>query len=93
VNLDTTTTVMLIGGSVLMYSAVKNIWPQYVVMKALGRKVEDKPEIHIYHGKVSSITPIFPSGGGKPPSFTDQPSTGSGAFAGLNITPLYLPRV
>lgn len=86
-NLDTSSTIMMLAGVILLYSAVKNKWPQDVVLETLGKKGSGK---FIYNGTVTSITPIIPpgdprrgaaGGGGSVPKFMD-----------LNL-PFYTPRV
>lgn len=88
-NLDTTATIMLIAGAVLLYSAVKNKWPQDTVLEALGKKGSGKK---IYDPATKWLGPIqgvppSGSGGGAPPKFLGglDPNTG--------IIPLYIPRV
>ncbi len=91
-NLDTTTTVMFMIGAVLLYSAVKNKWPQDVVLEALGKKGSGKKIYDADDDPGKWLGPITPGpggkgSGGKVPSFTTDP------FAGGNLLPLYVPRV
>lgn len=95
-NLDTPTTVMVIAGSLLIYSSVKNKWPQDVVLEAIGKKgsgkgimkldLDDNPDTS---GKFIPIPGrggnAGSGGGGRPPMFTDNPLG--------NAVPLYIPNV
>lgn len=91
-NLDTTTTIMLIAGAVLLYSAVKNKWPQDTVLEALGKKGSGKK---IYDPDddpnkwLGPIAPVPGGGGGAPPKFLG----GVDPNNSLGIIPLYVPRV
>lgn len=62
--------IMVFAGAILVYAAVKNMYPQDVIRKAVGKE----PTMgSITKGTVKQIAPIFPPsglGGGVPPKAT-----------------------
>jgi hypothetical protein len=73
-NLNTTTVVSIMIGTVLLYSAVKKKDPRDVVREALGLKAK----YHLGGGEQGFLKPIAPSGGGGGmPSFTNNNALGN----------------